>query len=65
MKIRTVQQHRVLILMLLHIFLAFALLMIAGILSLRFVPKRWNSVDIKVGPRGFQLIAEESPNDTQ
>ena len=41
------------------------LLTVVVVLSLRFVPKRWNSVDIQVGLKGLRLTAEESPNDTQ
>jgi len=41
-----------------------ALLLIVGVLSLRFVPKRWNSVDLQVGPSGLRLSAEDSPDDS-
>jgi len=41
-----------------------ALLIIVGVLSLRFVPKRWDRVDLKVGPSGLRLSAEDAPDDS-
>ncbi|WP_276299614.1 hypothetical protein [Halorussus lipolyticus] len=41
-----------------------ALLLIVGVLSLRFVPKRWDRVDLKVGLSGLRLSAEDSPEDS-
>ena len=35
-----------------------------GVLSLRFVPERWDSVDLKVGPSSLRLSAEDSPDDS-
>jgi hypothetical protein len=41
-----------------------ASLIIVGVLSLRFVPERWDSVDLKVGLSGLRLSAEDSPDDS-
>ncbi len=39
-------------------------LITVGVLSLRFVPKRWDRVDLKVGPSGLRLSAEDAPDDS-
>lgn len=39
-------------------------LIVVGVLSLRFVPKRWDCVDLKVGPSGLRLSAEDEPDDS-
>jgi len=41
-----------------------ALLILVGVLSLRFVPERWNSVDLRVGLSGLHLSAEDEPDDS-
>ena len=34
-----------------------------GLLSLRLVPKRWDSVDLKVRPWGLTVSAESDPDE--
>ena len=48
--------------MLLTILLTLGVMTIVAVLSLRLVPDRWNSVDIKVGLKGLHLTAEEAPD---
>jgi len=48
-----------------EISLLLAVLVLVGVLGLRLVPKRWASVDIRVGPKGLRLKAEESPTDSE
>ncbi|WP_274380476.1 hypothetical protein [Halorussus amylolyticus] len=35
------------------------------VLSLRLVPKRWNSVDVKVRPWGLTVSAESAPDEPE
>ncbi len=50
--------------MLLPILLLTAMVVVV-LLSLRLVPKRWNSVDLKVRPWGLTVSADSDPDNPE
>ncbi|WP_276299657.1 hypothetical protein [Halorussus lipolyticus] len=45
--------------------LLLVVMIIAGLLGLRLVPKRWDSVDLKVRPWGLTVSADSDPEDPE
>jgi len=45
--------------------LLLVVMIIVGILSLRLVPKRWDSVDLKVRPWGLTVSADSDPDNPE
>ncbi|WP_281062939.1 hypothetical protein [Halorussus pelagicus] len=40
-------------------------MVVVGVLSLRFVPRRWESVDLKVRPWGLTVSADSDPDNPE